>query len=260
MKATIVTMTQQLAKDYLSRNTQNRKVKERTLRFYKNQMTSGKWKENGEAIIIDTNGVIKDGQHRLMAVAQTGYAYRVPVISGINEDVMDTIDTGANRGASDVLYLEGFKYPSLIASLSKLVLNKSKTLTREQLKHLNISNSDILKFASENREYLYEICNNAMQISSLQVVKVLNPSFIAFFLYLYGNTENTIEFLKMITGTIRVPGSATDYVYKKLALSKSGDIRLSNKDKQLYIDKGYVKYTQGNPKVKSLKIKPLKSK
>ena len=257
MKATIVTMTQQLAKDYLSRNTQNRKVREKRVNFYKNQMTSGKWKENGEPIIIDNNGVIKDGQHRLMAVAQTGYAYRVPVISGINEDVMDTIDTGSNRSASDVLHLEGFKYTHLTASLIKHIL-LGRVSTSGGNKDLNISNQDILSFAQKNRTHLEEICNTTIKIASLQVIKVLTPATIAFNLYTYGNTESTIEFLKMITGTIRVPGSATDYVYKKLALSKTGESRLSVKDKNLYIAKAYLKFTQGNPKVKSLKIKSSK--
>ena len=259
MKATIVTMTQQLAKDYLSRNIQNRKVKKSTLNFYKNQMASGKWKENGEPIIIDTNGVIKDGQHRLMAVAQTGYAYRVPVISGINEDVMDTIDTGSNRSAADVLQLEGFKYAHLTASLIKHIL-LGRVSTSGGNKDLNVSNADILNFAENNKTHLEEICNTTMKIASLQVIKVLTPAIIAYHLYSYGNTEETIEFLKMITGTIRVPSTATDYVYKKLALSKNGDIRLSQGDKNLYISKAYLKFTQGNPKVKSLKIKSLKSK
>jgi len=258
MKATIVTMTQQLAKDYLSRNTQNRKVKNRTLNSYISQMKSGKWKENGEPIIIDTNGVIKDGQHRLMAVAQTGFAFRVPVISGVNEDVMDTIDTGSNRSAADVLQLEGFKYASLMASLVKCIL--VGRVAESSSSALQTSNADILDFAEKNKTHLLELCNVATMIASLQIFKVLTPTTIAFNLYVYGNTDKTIEFLKMITGTIRVPGSATDYVYKKLALSKSGDIRLTQGDKNLYIAKAYLKFTQGNPKVKSLKIKPLKSK
>lgn len=247
MKASIVTMTQQLAKDYLSRNLQNRKIKKSALNFYKNQMIKGEWKENGEPIIIDVNGVVKDGQHRLMAVAETGYAYRVPVISGVNENVMDTIDTGANRSASDVLELEGFKYSALTAGIAKLCL--SERLTEAGKHFTGISNSDILEFANTNKPYLKEICKKASEISSLQVLKVLPPSFIGYYIYTYGNTIETEEFLKLITGTIRIPKSATDYVYKKLAKSKSGDFRLSNGDKHKYIVASYLKYKQGNPKV-----------
>ena len=255
MKATVVTITQELAKDYLKRNNQNRKVKKTTLNFYKNQMRDGNWKENGEPIIIDVNGVIKDGQHRLMAVAETGYAYRVPVISGISTDVMDTIDTGTNRTASDILELEGFKYASLLASFIKIILSKSLASGNSSAKHVNVSNSDILKFAESKKEYLELIAKEADKISSLQVVKILTSSILSYYIYTYGNTEETRLFLKNITGTFRKPKSATDYVFKKLTLSKTGDHRLSLGDKQAYIERAYLYYTQGNPEVKSFRLK-----
>ena len=258
MKAVIVTMTQQLAKDYLSRNIENRKVKGKALFFYKKQMLSGKWKENGEPIIIDVNGVVKDGQHRLMAVAETGFAYRVPVISGVNPNVMDTIDTGANRSASDVLHLEGFKYSVHLSSIIRqLIFGKSTSGSGHDT---HVSNSDILKFAKANKMYLEEICKEASSLSTLQVLKVLTPSDLGFLLYKNGNTESNKEFLKMITGTLRKPKTATDYVYKKLALSKTGEIRLNKNDKSLYIERAYAYFLNGNPEIKSMSIKSKKTK
>jgi len=258
MKATIVTMTRDLAKDYLSRNTENRKVKRKTITFYKNQMSNGTWKENGEPIIIDKNGVIKDGQHRLMAVVETGYAYRVPVISGISPDVMDTIDTGTNRSAGDVLELEGFKYSAILASVIKKVLQNGSS--SRSAKNCNVSNNDVLEFAKEKEHYLNEIVKNSLDIYNLQVTRVLSNSDISYFLYTYGNTDEVIKFLKMITGTLRVPQTATDYVYKKLHLSKIGKERLNQTDKHEYIAKAFLKYTQGNPKVTSLKLNKKNAK
>jgi hypothetical protein len=256
MKATIVTMTRELAGDYLSKNIENRRIKKSTLMFYKNQMRSGKWKENGEPIIIDVNGVIKDGQHRLMSVVETGFSYRVPVISGVSSDVMDTIDTGSNRSASDVLEIEGFKYCVLLASLSKMIINEGSSYG-ESAKSSNTSNADILKFVKGKRNVLSEVCKEASLINALQVIKVLSPSILAYYIYTYGNTESTIMFLKNITGSFRKPKSATDYVFKKLMLSKNGDHRLSMVDKQKYIEKAYLYFTKGNPDVRSLNIKSI---
>jgi len=39
-----------------------------------------------------------------------------------------------------------------------------------------------------------------------------------------------------------------------------GTIKVLGETKVFYIAKAYLKFTQGNPKVKSLKIKSLKSK
>ena len=253
MRATIVTMTSELAKDYLSRNTQNRNVKKRVLSFYKKQMRSGSWKENGEPIIIDKNGIVKDGQHRLMAVAETGYAYRVPVISGVSPDVMDTIDTGTNRSAGDVLHLEGFKNATKLASIIKAILLGK--ITTEAASSVQISNNDILNFAMEKKSYLEEIMKSTVEIYHLQVTMVLSTTDIGYYIYTYGNTDEVKTFLKMISGSIREPKTATDYVYKKLYHSKTGESRLSKTQKSDYIAKAYLKYTQGNPVVRSLIIK-----
>ena len=258
MKATVVTMTKELAKDYLSRNNQNRKVNKRTLSFYKEQMTNNKWKENGEPIIIDVNGVIKDGQHRLMAVIETGFSYRVPVISNINPDTMDTIDTGKNRTASDVLFLEGFKYSNLIASSVKSIL--SDKLLANSNHHSKISNSDILDYATKNKSYIYELIQEAQDISSLQVARIMTDTMIVFYLHKYGSNASTITFLNNIVGTVRVPKTATDYVYKKLFRAYSGEERLSIGDKEKYIERAYAYFIKGNPKISGLKIYRNKEK
>ena len=254
MKATIVTMTKQLAKDYLNRNVENRKIKKRTLNFYKNQMSKGNWKENGEPIIIDKNGVIRDGQHRLLAVVETDFSYRVPVISDVDHNVMDTIDTGTNRSAADVLEIEGFLYSPLLASLCKNILSTYSIKSTDSAHNTNVSNGDILRFANNKKQYLQIICKEAMNISSLQVVRVLAPSMIGYYIYTYGNTEETKTFLKHITGTLREPKTATDYVYKKLMLAKNGDIRLSAGDKQKYIEKAYFYYVKGNNPISFIRI------
>tara|TARA_R110002020_G_scaffold26_5_gene256 strand:- start:254 stop:1051 length:798 start_codon:yes stop_codon:yes gene_type:complete len=252
MKATIVTMTRELAKDYLSRNHQNRKVNNSSLNFYKQQMINGSWKENGEPIIIDSDGVIKDGQHRLLAVKETGIPYTVPVISQVSTDVMDTIDTGKNRSASDVLQIEGFKYSTLLAASIKSILLGKLSVSSSHTRQ--ISNSDILNFAKDYKNYLYELVNKALSISSLQVSRVLSDSQIVFYLYKYNPTEKTELFLQSILGIKRNPKSATDYVYRKLYKSSIGDIRLSIGDKQKYITKAYEYFIKGDNEVKYIKI------
>lgn len=257
MKATVVTMTPRLAKDYLARNVKNRKVKNATLNFYIQQMKNGNWKENGEPIIIDRNGLVKDGQHRLMAVVYSGHSYRVPIISNVSPEVMDTIDTGTNRSSADVLHLEGFKDSVLVSSLTKSILNKD--FQKRSSHSTKISNADILDYAQKNKSYIYEITKEGRKIDTLQVLRVLTPTLTCYYLHKYGNTPSTKEFLKQITGTNRNPHTATDYVFKKLYQAKIGQIRLSIGDIQKYIEKAYSYYLQGNPNVKSIKINFLKN-
>jgi len=252
MKAEIAIITKEKAEKLLSKNTENRKVSRHTLEFYKKQMLKGQWKQNGESIVIDTNGVIKDGQHRLIAVSQTGVSIVVPLITEVTPDVMDTIDTGRSRSAADVLDIHGFKNTPLIASLCKTILKE--TITSGSMHEVHVSHADILNYAKANKQYLYDISSESYKISSLQMEKVLTPTMIGYYLNKYGLNDNTSIFLKQITGTERESQTATDYVYKKLYLAKKGEERLSNKDKQEYIEKAYEHFMSGNPKVKYLKL------
>jgi hypothetical protein len=253
MKATVVTMTPQLAESYLLRNNNNRKICEKKLNSYIDQMKQGKWKENGESIIIDTTGEIKDGQHRLIALIKANISYRVPVITDVEPDVMDTIDTGKNRSSADVLFLEGFKRSFLLASTIKAILiNKVNNSSKSEN---FISNYDILEYAKEHKEYLYEIIRVGSNIDSLQVPRLLSPTMIVFYLHKFGNNQNTVDFLHNIIGLNRQPKSSMDYVYKQLNKAKSGDIRLSIEEKQKLIERSYYYYIKGNPNVSFIKIK-----
>ena len=258
MKAEILRITPELAKQLLSKNTKNRSVKEHTVNFYKDQMTSGKWKENGESIIIDVNGVIKDGQHRLLAVSKTGFSYIAPVITEVSYDVMDTIDTGTNRSCADIFKLEGLSYPTYLAALCKSIL---KNAYNHHSSHSSkISNSDALLLAKENKDELYRVIEISKYIYDLQVVKVLPIGRISFLLYSYNCSKEMNRFLRMITGTDRVANTATDFVYKKLLLSKTGAQRLSMADKNMYIQKAYTNYIDKKNTAKGMRTIKNKSK
>ena len=123
MKAEIIYLNPSKAKELLSMNIGNRNKKSNVKKFYVKQMKEGSWKENGEPIIVDTSGIVKDGQHRLLAVIESGHSYNVPLITGVDPNVMDTIDTGSNRSLSDVLNLNGFLYPSNLSALVKAIIN-----------------------------------------------------------------------------------------------------------------------------------------
>ena len=109
MKASVVEMTPELAASLLERNTRNRNPKKGHVENLAHQMAEGLWKENGEAIIVDKNGDLSDGQHRLKACLLSGKSFRVVLVQGVEPTVMDTIDTGSNRSLKDMLQLEGFK-------------------------------------------------------------------------------------------------------------------------------------------------------
>lgn len=102
--ASVETITPEIADEFLSINTNNRKVNKETVDDYVAQMKKGLWRLNGEPIIISSANVILDGQHRLLAVKKSGVTIQSLVVWGVDGgESFATIDTGRTRTASDIL-------------------------------------------------------------------------------------------------------------------------------------------------------------
>jgi len=249
-----------MAKELLKKNVGNRRLKKEKY-FYVSQMRKGLWKENGEPIIIDSNGFVKDGQHRLHAVIEANYSYKVPIISGVNPDVMDTIDTGLNRTLGDILELNGFKYSSAQAAAIRVILkhcdnskNSSRTSGYDRFK---ITNSQGFNYALEHKEELYNLVLAADSITRSQSVRVLSNSDCVWFLYslgCYNFNDNHVQFLKGCANGSLGSNSASYYAYKKLLQAKSNKITLSGIYKHNLIVKCWNTYAFDDQPIKKLII------
>ena len=90
-------ITPEIASKYLAMNGENqRKIRSRTVQQYAIDMATGNWILNGESLIFDSNGNLKNGQHRLNAVIQANVSVPMMVIRGIDSDVT-SFDYGLRR-------------------------------------------------------------------------------------------------------------------------------------------------------------------
>lgn len=234
MKTTNITVemvyiTQDVAKNYLNYNINNRLVNKINIGFIVNQMKNGTWVENGESIIFDSNGDLKDGQHRLNAIATVGNPYWYPVVRGVKPSVMATIDTGKSRTPADVLYLNGFKNTNAIASFiiikHKYSTKKSKEIysstgTRGKDK---LTNQMVLDYCRDNYHLLAPIYSKIAEIYVRQTYKLFSKSQLFIVLYLiagYSPSQKHYDFLGHLCGVNKESGSAADYIFNKVAESK----------------------------------------
>lgn len=103
----VETITPYLAAFYLANNDKkNRPLNQKHVDSLAREMTSGRWKLNGDAIRFSGDDVV-DGQHRLAAVAKSGVTILSLVVRGLDASVFDTIDQGKRRSASDTLSVLG---------------------------------------------------------------------------------------------------------------------------------------------------------
>jgi len=275
MRAEIKMITPEFAYELLKMNIGNRKVK-RQKDTYSYMMKNGEWKENGEPIIIDVNGFIKDGQHRLHAVIESNFSYLCPVIYDVDPNVMDTIDTGTNRSFGDVLELNGFSNASGTSALIKLIYHYEKGMLNgfskngdKGQKDKYLSNNKGLQIAKEKQEEISRLYRASANIYGKLNVKlrVLNASEIGLILFIIGGYEfnqHHVNFLKNITGANVMSGSASSWVYKKLLSNKLNKVSVHSIWKNNAIIKAWNCYVGGDIPVNFLRVdtktpeKPLK--
>lgn len=151
MEAVSVTITPEMANDFLENNPKNRPLKRFHLAFLCEEMRKGRWKFNGDAIRVATDGTLIDGQHRLEAVRQTGVSIKTLMVSGLDPDVFDTIDSGAKRSAGDTLAVAGEKNGRNLAS-ALVVANSILSGKTDFTRTIKASNAEILNLLDRHPE------------------------------------------------------------------------------------------------------------
>ena len=228
ISVSLVYITPEIAEHYLSYNTQNRKESVSSISFLTQQMNKGLFIENGESIVFDKNMKLTDGQHRLMAIINSGKSYHIPVVTGVNIKSMATYDTGKNRSAADVLSINGFKNANLLSTFIKLI-NKYEKNGSKASKPLSYSrdeqltNQQILNYCKDNYDWLYRIILDVTNIYVKSEIKVISKSYFCYMVYMIGGKhpdQNVYEFMKNIYGLNRTQDTATSYLYSKLYKSK----------------------------------------
>jgi hypothetical protein len=151
--AEVVTISPNHATTWLRANKNNRPVRRKHVEFLASEIISGNWQINGQAIVISDDEQVLDGQHRLLAVIQSGMDIQSLVVYGISPEAFRTIDTGAVRTGADALYLH---FPDLGAATVKSVATAVQwcvhfdenvlTTGRKQ----KVSNTDIIEYVKKH--------------------------------------------------------------------------------------------------------------
>jgi hypothetical protein len=85
------------------RNKNNRHVITGNVGFLNRVLLGGLWDCNGETIIWDWDGFLRNGQHRIKSCAETGVPLETWMIFGINPEFFRSYDQGVKRGMAHVL-------------------------------------------------------------------------------------------------------------------------------------------------------------
>ncbi len=101
----IEVITPEIATDLLTRNSVNRRLQQATVERYAREIREGRWLLTGETIIISDSNELLNGQHRMNAVLVAGVPIRSNVVSGIERNAYQKMDSGKSRSVADRLRL-----------------------------------------------------------------------------------------------------------------------------------------------------------
>lgn len=111
MRVEIRDVTPTFAKGLLDGNTANRKVNKAQLDMLCRTIRDGHWRLTHQGVAVYESGELADGQHRLMAIVETGITCQMPVFYGIEKEDASimAIDCGRSRTVGDSSSLTGHK-------------------------------------------------------------------------------------------------------------------------------------------------------
>lgn len=121
LKISVRTINPTIAKTMLGHMVENRSVSPARVKRYEGAMRRGEW-QVGDPIMVNGDGRVIEGQHRLHAVIKSGLAIKFAVIEGYDpKKTFGVIGGGKERSAKDWFSILGDKNPSVRASAMRLL-------------------------------------------------------------------------------------------------------------------------------------------
>lgn len=122
--AKVEKITPKVAEEMLEHNTDNfRKIRRSVVNGYADDILNGRWQLNGETIVFDEDGVLKDGQHRLCGVVETGKTIECLVVRGVSREV-DTYNRGLQRTIHQQVKARGVDCNSTVTAAASIIVNR----------------------------------------------------------------------------------------------------------------------------------------
>lgn len=153
----------------IKRNTHNRPVVASAVREYADLMASGMWRLTTEGIAISRDGVLINGQHRLLAIIDTGITVPITMWFGVEAEEFKIVDGGRKRTASQILSLEDYPYAANRAALAATLLHMQNSSSSNRA---GASNQKVVALA----EAMDDAIANAACAAGSAMSKVCNPT------------------------------------------------------------------------------------
>ena len=237
-------VTPRIAGEMLRRNPNNRKCKERHVKFLKGQMLSGAWVFDGQPLRFTESGALLDGQHRLTAIVESNTSQEFLIVSGIDSESFKVMDTGKNRSGADCFHIKGLDYSIDLAAAIKMIINIKDNTFRGG--NNGVTNAQLLEWYDNNPEILDIIKKSSVLNKAFS--SIMSRSWIASLMFIFSqkNLEQSEVFMHKLCYGLDLSVNSPIYVLrKKLTEDKISTAKLPAKDRIAIIIKAWNLHRKG---------------
>lgn len=225
-EVSIVKSTKDFVDPLLERNHNNRPISRLRVAMLVRDLQHGNWVFNGAPIVVDADGELKDGQHRLTAIKEAGYPIvdlllvRLAVSGAASDRVFRTIDTGRARTMANAMNHEGVKHSGIVAAMCRCIYTSI---------HRPVIPSHSELFALQN--YLSDVADTFAALGGKGTfISFQAPvcAALALMAHITEQTSEIVEFAKKVkSGANLKPGTAEyrlfSYLHGRTGMHVSGD-------------------------------------
>lgn len=182
-------VTPDQAATWLATNSANRRLRKDAYLLYARYMETGRWLFTGDPIVIDRDGILRQGQHRLMGCVAANVPFRTAVLRGADPGIATFLDTGVPRSLQDLFTIDGFKDAAPLAGAVRVIvayrigaltnaLRNQRQLDRRVLEEFASANLDALDIAVQNGIRVYRSIGGSRPawIASAFEMSTLDPA------------------------------------------------------------------------------------
>lgn len=155
MTMTYELITPEIAASLLESNNENRTLSKGTVQAYMNDMSADNWDEKtGAAISIDENGILRDGQHRLVAIVESGKSLHTWVCRNVSKDGI--YDNNRKRSNADQISIMRSDFDNVYKSTRYISVARALIVNIEgnSFSRRTVTPKEIIGFTEKHKEDL----------------------------------------------------------------------------------------------------------
>jgi len=165
MTETTRVINPEFAHKLLKYNPKNRRLNVLHVRGLASQMEEGLFMPELGFISFDKKGQMIDGQHRLHAIIESQTSFKMRIITGLDSNVRNIIDTGLKRTLGDILRMDGIENAGMVAGAIAKMIIFDETGRFDARLNRKFHNADFKKAMKKHPEII--ICAEKLRPSAI---------------------------------------------------------------------------------------------